>query len=126
MKLLLSCLYHQFYPYLDQYLIYYFFLLFQLFNKKIQKITKNARVATHLCVHKFFHEQKEHAFLQKTSVAKSLSVRYNPESSRAIFNSKKKNEKKNVQKTRSRYTDGHQNRFRNDVFFHAKASSCSH
>ena len=41
------------------------FLLFQLFNIKTQKNTKNARILPYLCVYKFFHEQKKHAFLQK-------------------------------------------------------------
>ena len=41
------------------------FLLFQLFNIKTQKNTKNARILPYRCVYKFFHEQKKHVFLQK-------------------------------------------------------------
>ena len=63
-----------------------FIKTFQNFNTKPHKITKNARVLLYFCVYKFFHEQTQTRFF------------------------------KNMQKTRSRYTDGHQNRFKNYVF----------
>ena len=72
------------------------FLLFQLFNIKTQKNTKNARILPYLCVYKFFHEQKKkHAFLQTKSWPKSPFISFEAEMSRTIFKSKK-NEKKSA------------------------------
>ena len=82
----------------------------------MQKITKNARVTTNLCVHQFFHEQK------KKSGAKSLSVRCNPESSRTIFTSKK------MRKICKKHVPGIWMSIKiaqKSCIFHAKSSSCS-
>ena len=78
------------------------FLLLQFFHTKTQKITKNARIIQYLCVHKFFHEQKKTHFFTKKNVARSLFVCSEPESSRAIFESKK-NEKKRAKNKFSKY-----------------------
>ena len=63
------------------------FSLFYFFDTKTQKITKNARVALRYQV--FFMNKKKLTFLRKKSATKSLFIYSKPESSRAIFKSKK-------------------------------------
>ena len=85
------------------------FSLFQFLNTKIQKITKNERVTTDLCVHQFFHEQKRTHFLTKKNLWQNRYP-WGIIQNRHERLLRRKKMRKNIEKTRSRYMDEHQNR----------------